>query len=66
MSTEPSPSPVPEPELELRHPPLPHISEHTGGLPAMDMTTMSGVGETKKWTCGKCADCLACKKKKAE
>lgn len=48
MSTEPSPSPVPEPELELRHPPLPHISEHTGGLPAMDMTTMSGVGETKK------------------
>lgn len=48
MSTEPSPSPEPEPELELRHPPLPHISEHTGDRPAMDMTTMSGVGETKK------------------
>lgn len=68
MPTEPSPSPAPEEsaELVLQHSPLPTISEHTGNQPALDMTRMSGVGEERKKVCGKCADCLACKKKKAE
>ncbi len=50
MPTEPSPSPAPEEsaELVLQHSPLPTISEHTGNQPALDMTRMSGVGETKK------------------
>lgn len=30
-SSETLPSPEPESELELQQPPLPHISEHTGG-----------------------------------
>lgn len=64
MPSEPTPPPAPEPEeTELRHPPLPHISEHTGGLPALDMTRMSGVREKRKKVCGKCADCLVCKKR---
>ncbi len=67
MTSEPSPSPehaLPEAELELelRHAPLPAISSHTGELPDMDMATGGFVVERKKRVCGKCADCLACKK----
>lgn len=55
-----------EPELELLQPLKPAISSHTGGLPDMDMATGGFVGEEKKRVCGKCANCLACKKRVAE
>ena len=67
MSSDPSPSPEPaheEAPLELLQSPKPAISSHTGGLPDMDMATGGFVGEEKKRVCGKCANCLACMRKK--
>lgn len=65
MPAEPTPSPVPAPEeLELFQPPRPDTSSHTWGLPDMDMNTGGFVDEKKKWTCDRCANCLACKRRK--